>query len=147
MLNQIPFLRPCNNKDDAEWNQNPVVLAPQGFLCYNGKDRLLIQILYIIPGEGEFMLTKEQVEHVALLARLEFSDEENEKYAAQLSSILKHIEKLDELDTTDVPPTAHVLPIKNVFREDKVGQHLSNEEVLQNAPESEDGSFRVPKIF
>lgn len=93
------------------------------------------------------MLTKEQVEHVAMLARLEFSDEEKEKYAAQLSSILKHIEKLSELDTADVPPTAHVLPIKNVFREDKVGQHLSNEEALQNAPDSEEGSFRVPKIF
>lgn len=93
------------------------------------------------------MLTKEQVEHVAMLARLEFSDEEKEKYTAQLSSILEHIEKLSELDTADVPPTAHVLPIKNVFREDKVGQHLSNEEVLQNAPDQEDGSFRVPKIF
>lgn len=93
------------------------------------------------------MLTKEQVEHVAMLARLEFNEEEKEKYAAQLSDILKHMEKLDELDTSNVPPTAHVLPLKNVFREDKVCEHLSNESALQNAPKREEGSFRVPKII
>ena len=93
------------------------------------------------------MLTKEQVEHVALLARLDLTEEEKEKYAAQLSGILEYVEKLNQLDTTDVPPTAHVLPIKNVFREDKVGDHLSNDEALQNAPDRDGNSFRVPKIM
>ncbi len=92
------------------------------------------------------MLTKAQVEHVALLARLELSEEEKEKYATQLNDILGHAEKLGELDTSDVPPTAHVLPLRNVMREDKVGDHLSNEAALSNAPAKEDGYFRVPKI-
>lgn len=93
------------------------------------------------------MLTKEQVEYVAMLARLELNEEEKEKYAAELSGILAHMEQLNQLDTSQVPSTAQVLPLNNVFREDKVGPHLSNDEALQNAPESEDGSFRVPKII
>lgn len=92
------------------------------------------------------MLTKEQVEHVALLARLELSEEEKDKYARQLNDILGYIEMLDRLDTENVLPTAHVLPLKNVFREDKVADHMPNEKALANAPAREDGSFRVPKI-
>ena len=97
--------------------------------------------------EGEEMLTKAQVEHVALLARLELTEEEKEKYASQLNDILEHVEALNRLDTDDVPPTAHVLPLRNVMREDKVCDHLSNEEALANAPSREDGAFKVPKII
>lgn len=92
------------------------------------------------------MLTKEQVEHVALLSRLELSEEEKEKYARQLNDILGYIEMLNRLDTENVPPTAHVLPLKNVFREDQVCGHMPNQEALANAPAREDGSFKVPKI-
>lgn len=93
------------------------------------------------------MLTKEQVEHVALLGRLELSEEEKVKYATQLSDILEHIEALNKIDTENVPPTAHVLPLKNVFREDKVCEHMPNEKALANAPANEDNSFKVPKIM
>lgn len=92
------------------------------------------------------MLTKKQVEHVALLGRLELSEEEKETYANQLSAILEYIETLNKLDTENVPPTAHVLPLKNVFREDQVCTHMSNEKALSNAPDKEGNYFRVPKI-
>lgn len=93
------------------------------------------------------MLTKKQVEHVALLARLELSEEEKEKYASQLSAILEYAEALNKLDTENVPPTAHVLPIHNVFREDRVDGHLANEKALANAPAKEGNYFRVPRIL
>ena len=93
------------------------------------------------------MLTKEQVEHVALLGRLELSEEEKEIYRNQLSEILEYVEALNKLDTENVPPTAHVLPLKNVFREDKVCEHLENEKALANAPAEEKNSFRVPRIL
>ena len=86
------------------------------------------------------------VEHVALLARLAFSDKEKEEYAQQLSDILGYMDKLNTLDTEEVEPTAHVLPLKNVFREDRAEPGLKREAALQNAPEKEDGQFKVPKI-
>lgn len=93
------------------------------------------------------MLTKSEVEHVALLARLDLTDEEKKRYTTQLAQILEHVGLLDELDTTEVPPTAHVLPLQNVFREDGVGSHLPFAEVLGNAPDEEDGFFKVPRIL
>jgi len=93
------------------------------------------------------MLTKEQVEHVALLARLELTEEEKERYATQLNAVLEYAEALNKLDTENVPPTAHILPIKNVLREDKVCEHLPNEKALLNAPDKEGNYFRVPRIL
>lgn len=92
-------------------------------------------------------ISKKDVEHVAQLARLHLEEEEKELYTRQLNSILNYMEKLGELDTSDVEPTAHVLPIKNVFREDRVGQSMDIEEVLRNAPDREEGFFKVPKII
>ncbi|MDO7788456.1 Asp-tRNA(Asn)/Glu-tRNA(Gln) amidotransferase subunit GatC [Desulforamulus aquiferis] len=92
------------------------------------------------------MISKQDVEHVALLGRLELSDEEKELYTEQLNKILDAARALQTLDTSSVPPTAHVLPIQNVFREDKVGEHINLEEALANAPEREDNFFKVPKI-
>lgn len=92
------------------------------------------------------MITKAAVEHVALLARLELTEEEKEMYTQQLNQILDYAERLNQLDTTNVSPTAHVLPIQNVFREDKSEQVMTNDEALANAPTKEDGFFRVPKI-
>lgn len=86
------------------------------------------------------------VEHVALLARLELDAAEKEAYTEQLNAILGYMEKLNELDTTDVEPMAHVLPIKNVFREDEVKPGLDRETALSQAPDAWDGQFRVPKI-
>lgn len=83
---------------------------------------------------------------MALLGRLELSEEEKELYTQQLNKILEAARALQELDTADIPPTAHVLPIQNVFREDRVGQHMDPEKALANAPEREENFFKVPKI-
>ncbi|NOZ24747.1 MAG: Asp-tRNA(Asn)/Glu-tRNA(Gln) amidotransferase subunit GatC [Nitrospirae bacterium] len=87
------------------------------------------------------------VEHIARLARLGLGDEEKKIYGAQLNGILDYVDKLNELDTADVEPTSHVIPIKNVFREDVPGTSLSREEALGNAPQAADGFYRVPKII
>jgi aspartyl-tRNA(Asn)/glutamyl-tRNA(Gln) amidotransferase subunit C len=92
-------------------------------------------------------ITKKDVEHVAMLARLYLDEEEKAKYTRQLNSILDYMEKLNQLDTEKVEPTSHVLPIKNVFRKDRVEESLANEEVLANAPDKENGYFKVPKII
>ena len=91
-------------------------------------------------------ISKEQVEHVALLARLELTEAEKEMYTEQLNSILEYAAVLDKLDTKDVPPTAHPLPLHNVFRDDVVKPSISQDEALSNAPDQEDGFFKVPKI-
>ena len=88
----------------------------------------------------------EQVRYIAHLTRLELSPDEEKKFTHQLGRILSYIEKLKELDTTNVPPTSHVLPIKNVLREDKLDFSLSAEEALSNAPRRKNGLFMVPKI-
>jgi aspartyl-tRNA(Asn)/glutamyl-tRNA(Gln) amidotransferase subunit C len=92
------------------------------------------------------MITKKDVEHVALLARLELSELEKEKFTEQLNAILEYADALKQLDTTNVQPTAHPLPINNVFREDAARPGITNGEALSNAPEQEDGFFKVPKI-
>ena len=91
-------------------------------------------------------ISKQDVEHVAMLARLEFSQEQLEAFTKQLNDILGYIEKLNELDTGDVEPTAHVLPLHNVTREDISRDYFDNETALRNAPDKKDGMFRVPKI-
>jgi len=91
-------------------------------------------------------LTREEVEHVAMLARLELSKEETVSYTNQLDSILEYVEKLNELDVENVEPTAHVLPINNVFREDEVKEGIPRDVALSNAPDKENGQFKVPKI-
>jgi aspartyl-tRNA(Asn)/glutamyl-tRNA(Gln) amidotransferase subunit C len=88
-----------------------------------------------------------EIEQVALLARLKLSDDEKRLFSRQVGSIIDYIDKLNELDTKDIEPTAHVLPVKNVFREDKLRPSLPREKALQNAPESNDNFYRVPKII
>ena len=92
-------------------------------------------------------VSKKDVEHVALLARLRLSDDEAEVYTKQLSQILEHAGKISELDTSDFEPTSHPLPVKNVYREDEIRASLSKDDVLLNAPERESGAFKVPKII
>lgn len=91
-------------------------------------------------------ITKSEVEHVALLGRLKLTEEEKEKFTEQLNSILMHFEKLNELDTEEVEPTSHVIPMENVFREDEPGPTLPREEVLENAPDKIEGFFKVPRV-
>jgi aspartyl-tRNA(Asn)/glutamyl-tRNA(Gln) amidotransferase subunit C len=92
-------------------------------------------------------ITLEEVEHIARLARLKLTEEEKILYSEQLSKILDYIEKLNELDTTNVEPTSHVLPIKNVFREDTPVPSLPVDEALQNAPQRAGPYYRVPRII
>lgn len=92
------------------------------------------------------MITKEQVEHVAKLARLSLSEKEKEIYTKQLSKILDYIDQLNEVDTTNVEPMTQPIPIVNVMREDVVKKNFERETILKNAPHEEYGFFRVPKI-
>ncbi len=91
-------------------------------------------------------LTPEQVDHITLLARLELSPQERERAAGELSQILEYFEKLNELDTEDVEPTDHVLPMENVLRADEKRPGLPREAVLRNAPEQAAGMFQVPRV-
>ena len=92
-------------------------------------------------------ISEEQVKHVAHLARLAITEEEANTFTNQLDKIISFAEQLNELDTTNVEPTAHVLEIKNVMREDKSNPGLNREEVLKNAPEHQDGQIKVPGIM
>lgn len=93
------------------------------------------------------MITRADVLHVAELARLELTPDEQEQFIVQLNSILTYIEKLSELDTTDVEPTSHVLPMSNVFRDDEVQPSLDRDLALQNAPQESHAFFKVPRII
>lgn len=92
-------------------------------------------------------VTKEIIENVANLARLNLTEQEKEKLTIEMASILSYVDKLNELDTSGIQPTQHVLPIKNVFREDKIEPSFSLEKILANAPSSENGCFKVPKVI
>ncbi len=92
-------------------------------------------------------VTVEEVRKVAHLARLTFSPEEEARLAEDLNRLLGYVEKLNELDTEGVPPTSHVLPMHNVFRDDAVNPSLPQDELLANAPSKWRGFFRVPKVI
>jgi aspartyl-tRNA(Asn)/glutamyl-tRNA(Gln) amidotransferase subunit C len=110
----------------------------------------MVTVVYLVITKKvviSMILDREQVEQIAFLARLELTEEEKEQYAAQLSEILSHAAKLQELDTTGIQPTVHILPVLNVFREDEPGESLPIELALANAPEQAGGCFVVPRII
>ena len=90
------------------------------------------------------MIEREQVLHVAKLARLGLSEDEVERMAGELSGILEHVDRIGELDLDDVPPTSHVVELENVLRPDVPHESLAREVALSQAPDPEGGSFRVP---
>lgn len=90
------------------------------------------------------MIDREQVLHVAKLARLRLSDDEVEKMSSELSGILDHIEKIEELDLDAVEPTSHVVQLENVLRPDDPRPSWPRERVLELAPDAGEGGFRVP---
>ncbi len=92
-------------------------------------------------------LERKEVEHVALLARLELSEEELTRFHRQLDNILGYVEKLNEADTSGVEPLAHAAASGNVFREDEVKPSLERAEALAQAPDSDGWFFRVPRII
>ncbi len=92
-------------------------------------------------------LSIEEVRHVAELAKLELSDEEINLYAVQLSAILNYAEQIQGVDTSSVPPTPYVLPLRNVLADDLPGACLPNAAAIANAADAKDGYFRVRAIF
>jgi len=92
-------------------------------------------------------VTIKDVEHVASLARLSFSEEEKQKLTLQLNEILEYMEQLNQLDTNNVEPLSHVIELSNVFREDELKPTLTREEALRNAPAKTEKFFKVPKVI
>jgi len=91
-------------------------------------------------------ISKAEVAHIAHLSRLDFTDAEMERFTHQLNDILTYMDKLREVDTEGVAPTAHAIELNNVFREDVVMPSLTNAEALANAPDARGGCLRVPKV-
>lgn len=92
------------------------------------------------------MISREEVGHVARLARLRFDPEELERLQGELSKIIEYIDRLSELDLSGLPPTAHAVALQNVLRKDEPWESLTQEEALANAPAVEQGHFVVPRI-
>ncbi|SDI88859.1 Asp-tRNA(Asn)/Glu-tRNA(Gln) amidotransferase subunit GatC [Natribacillus halophilus] len=92
-------------------------------------------------------VSREQVEHVADLARLTFTEEEMKTFAKHMGEIITYAERLNELNTEDVEPTTHVMGVRNVLREDDARPSLDREDVLKNAPASKDGQIEVPSVL
>ena len=93
------------------------------------------------------MISEKDVKYVAGLARIHLKDEEIDRLTKDLEKILDYINKLDTLDVADVQPTSHVLPLKNVYREDKVRPSLTQQEALKISVERQEGFFKVPKVI
>jgi len=91
-------------------------------------------------------LSQAEVEHIALLSRLQLTEEERERMTTQLNDIMRFFEQLGELDTTDVEPTSHVIPMSNVLRADEERRSLPADDVLENAPQRAGDTFRVPRV-
>ena len=96
---------------------------------------------------SDHKISLEDTRHVAKLARLALDESKLQKFTSQLENILKYVDKISQLDTRGVEPMAHALPLHNVLREDVVEPSLTNEQALQNAPETDGPFFKVPKII
>jgi aspartyl-tRNA(Asn)/glutamyl-tRNA(Gln) amidotransferase subunit C len=92
-------------------------------------------------------VTLADVEHVAYLARLQLNESDKAAFLKDLNQILTYVEKINELDTASVEPTSHVLPLRNVFRNDEMKPSPAKQEMLQNAPDEQDGFFKVPPVL
>jgi len=92
-------------------------------------------------------ITLKDVEYVANLAKLELSQKEKLKFQRELDNIIKYVDKLNELNTENIPITSHVVPLENVFRWDRVLPSLPQDKALANAPKKKDGFFKVPKVI
>jgi aspartyl-tRNA(Asn)/glutamyl-tRNA(Gln) amidotransferase subunit C len=92
-------------------------------------------------------ITREEVEHVARLARLELTEDEIELFRGQLSAVLERAERIQSLELDDVPPTAHPIELRNIWRDDEVVTFPDSVAIVENAPAAEEGKFRVPQIL
>ncbi len=92
-------------------------------------------------------ITRQEVEHVATLARLKLDDNEISLFTGQMDAILAYVDKLSELNTDNIIPTSHAVPMENAFRADEVRPSIGTENALANAPESTEGFFKVPQVI
>ena len=92
-------------------------------------------------------ITRNEVEHVATLARLKLDSAEISTFTGQMDAILSYVDKLSELNTDGIIPTSHAVPMENAFRPDEVRPSIGTEQALANAPERADGFFKVPKVI
>ncbi len=92
-------------------------------------------------------ITRQEVEHVARLARLDLTEDEKEAFTGQMNAILAYVEKLNELETGNITPTSHAVPMDNAFRDDLVTSSIGLEAALSNAPDRAESFFRVPKVI
>lgn len=91
-------------------------------------------------------VTRETIEHVANLARLNLTEQEKESLTSEMEEVISYVDKLNELDTEGVKPMEHVIPMKNVLREDRAEKSMDREKILANAPSTDEGCFKVPKV-
>jgi len=91
-------------------------------------------------------ISKDDVKYAAKLAELEFDDKDMEKFTSQLDKILDHVANISSVNTEGIPPTSHVLDVKNIFREDVIKKSVTQESSLKNAPDRQSDGFKVPKI-
>lgn len=113
------------------------------YFCW-AKIRLNINIGIVLDMKK---IVESDIGKAAKLARLGLSPEEMEKFGGQLNDVLAYMEKLDELDTAEVEPLAHIIPLRNVLREDIVHAGLNHQEAMNNAPEKKGGLFKVPPVI
>ena len=118
------------------WQDSPLKIVTEAMNEY-------LRALYF-DCEARRMIDREQVLHVARLARLRLSDDEVERMSSELSGILEHVERISALDLDDVEPTSHVIELQNVLRPDDPRQSWPREKILEPAPDPAEGAFRVP---
>lgn len=92
-------------------------------------------------------ISDETIEYVGILAKLELSEEEKEQAKKDMENMLDYIDKLNELDTTNIEPMSHIFSVQNVFREDEVVNADDRDNMLSNAPQKKEGTYMVPKTF
>lgn len=107
----------------------------------------MMDVTYLSRSKQDMAISRETINYVAHLSRIELTPEELEKFSGQLGHILGFIDKLNEIDISSIPPTSHILPVSNVLRQDTPRESLPLEKALADAPQRHDGSFGVPKVI
>jgi aspartyl-tRNA(Asn)/glutamyl-tRNA(Gln) amidotransferase subunit C len=140
----VPFVSPFDRSATAVFQLAPVSAGRRVRFAQRKARRGLQSPIDDPRADRRTMIDREQVLHVARLARLRLGGEEVERMSSELSTILDHIEKIGELDLDDVEPTSHVIELENVLREDDPRESLPRERALEGAPDAAEGGFRVP---
>lgn len=100
-----------------------------------------------MPKTTEIKISQAEVEHIAKLARIDLSEQDKKTFSAQLTEILEYVRKLNEVDTEEIEPTAHVTQLENIMRHDKAGTCVGQEDLIKAAPKNQDGCVKVKAIL